>query len=298
MELPRQIAAYLFDVEEGERLPPVRELAAQFGTSVGSISEAFTSLEEAGVIEIARHGHQGSILEARSLGGLWHVARNEPLIIAHTLPSNRRYEGLAAGLKKLLSQAGIETYLIFVRGSYPRIEALRKRQCHVAVVSSFAADALCGHGERVVLELPPGSFLHSHNVYYRRTPQALGRPLRVAVDRTSFDLRRLSELEFAGQDVEFIETNFMHIRRLLQEAQVEAAIWTADDMADHLGNDISERPLSESVRRVVKGTDTSAALVANADEHDVHTLLRSVLDVKALLEIQQAVLAGSLVPEY
>ena len=140
--------------------------------------------------------------------------------------------------------------------------------------------------------------MHSHNVFYRPLPQPLDRPLRVAVDNTSFDLCRLSELEFAGQQVEFKETNFMHISRLLREDQVDAAIWTHDDMALHIGGDIQERPLSDSVQAAVCGSDTTAALVINADEPVVRALVKAVVEPAALLEIQRAVLAGTLVPEY
>ena len=143
MELRRQIASYLFTAAQGERLPSVRDLAAEFGTSMGFISETLVSLEQDGAVSIARHGHQGSFLEGRDLGELWRAAKNEPLIIAHTLPLNRRYEGLATGLKKLFNQIGIETYLIFTRGSLPRIQALQQKRCHVAVVSGLAAQALC-----------------------------------------------------------------------------------------------------------------------------------------------------------
>ena len=60
------------------------------------------------------------------------------------LASSPRYEALATAIKQLLTKAGLEVFLIFVRGSRQRLQAVRDGRCHLTVMSSFAAAELCG----------------------------------------------------------------------------------------------------------------------------------------------------------
>jgi hypothetical protein len=50
---------------------------------------------------------------------LWGIAEQGPMVVGFPLTFSPRFSGLATGLKKLLSEARIEVYLIFVRGSLP-----------------------------------------------------------------------------------------------------------------------------------------------------------------------------------
>jgi hypothetical protein len=298
LDITSQVAAYLFTVEEGERLLTVRELADLLGASVGSISHALSTLEEEHVAAINRRGHLGSFLEGRSVGRLWQIAKDEPVVVAHSLPSHRRFEGLAGGIKRLLSDEHIQTYSIFLRGSLTRMRALEEKRCHVTVLSRFAADDLCHDEEEIVLTLPPGSFITGHKVFYRPRKDGIDRPLRVAIDRTSYDHYRLTELEFKDQDVTFVDTNATLIRRLLVEGVVDAAMWTTDDMEFHLIPEVLERPLSESVLQAIGDTDTCAALVIRADDQLTRNLIKSVIDIEALIAYQKAVILGEIVPDF
>ena len=47
-----------------------------------------------------------------------------PLLLALSLPSTERINGLATAIRSSLGAAGVETYLMFIRGSRPRIAAL------------------------------------------------------------------------------------------------------------------------------------------------------------------------------
>lgn len=296
-DLTKRISVYLLSLEEGERLLTVRELAALCEASVGSISNALSSLEQSGAVRISRRGHLGSFLEARSVGDLWNAARDEPVVVANPLPSSRRYEGLAAGLKKLLQETGVQAFMIFQRGSLARMEALRKKRCHIAVMSTFAAERLCTENEEIVMNLPPGSFLSGHKVYYRPRVEPPDAPLRVAIDRASYDHFRLTELEFADQNVVFVETNFMQIRQLLASGAVDASMWTVDEMGE-LPSGVLSRPPSEKVLEIIDDTDKMTALVIRAEDHVTRALVRAAIDPDALMAFQQAVLTGEVVPDY
>jgi len=300
-DLQRRLAAHFLGVKPGERLPSVRELARANQSSVGSISNAINEFEEIGAIEIERRGHLGSFLEARSLGALWALAETGPMVVGFPLTSSPRFSGLATGLKKLLSDEGIETYLIFIRGSRTRIQALRESRCHAVVMSEFAAEELCTDEEEILLRLPPESYVASHRVFYRASPPGTERQLRVAIDRDSFDLSHIAELEFADADVEFVPVPYVLTHRQLVDGHIDVAVWSSDDMHVYLSlqnNQILDYPLSEKTVSQIGHTDTSAALVTPAWSHSVHAVVRSVLSADQVVDIQQKVLSGEIDPEY
>lgn len=297
-DLQSSLARYLLRLEVGDRLASIRELADTFQTSVGSISNALNAIEENGIVSIERRGRMGSFISDISLGLLWMLSETCPLVIGLTPATNLRYEGLATGIKKTLGSEGIEAYMIFIRGSYTRLKALRENRCHVIVTSSFAAEELCSKREKVLLNMPETSFVSGHHVFYRVAPHELSRTYRVAIDRESIDQARLTEMEFAGLDVEYVQVNYTQIHRLLIEGHVDAAVWTDDDMKDRVGDVIRERPLSEAVRAQVDNRDTSAAMIARADHDTVHAVIRRTMDSQKVMAIQKTVLTGEILPEY
>jgi hypothetical protein len=198
----------------------------------------------------------------------------------------------------LLNNADVETYLIFIRGSHNRIKALRSGQCHAAVLSVLAADESCSKDEQVILRLRAESFVTDHRVYYRRKTEKTSRPLRVGIDRESFDLVYLTELEFADQEVEFHEMPFTQIDRFLEKSSVDAAISNIDHIERLISSEIASRPLSPRVQALLDDRDTSTALIVRTGADPVITVLREVLVPEKVIEIQQKVEDGSLVPRY
>jgi hypothetical protein len=299
--LERHLAAYFLGTELDQRLPSVRELAREYHSSIGSISNAINELEELGAIQIERRGHLGSFICSRSLGVLWTIAEQGPMVIGFPLTSSLRFSGLATGLKKLLSEAGIEAYLIFIRGSQTRIQALREGRCHAVAMSVFAADKLCTGEEVIQLSLPPESYVARHRVFYRTPLLGKERPLRVAIDRDSIDLSCIAELEFAGQAVEFVPVPYVLTHRRLVDGHIDAAVWSSDDMHGYISQQhgqIFDQPLSESTINQIGLSDTSAALVVPVWRTSVHAVIRNVLRPEKIVEIQQKVLNGEIDPEY
>ena len=97
---------------------------------------------------------------------------------------------------------------------------MRERRSDLSVMSSFAADALCGPDDAVVATLDLGSYNSGHRVYYSAADHD-GRPLRVIVDRLSADQQLLSSLEF-GDSVELVPAMTGQIARMLSEGRKPA----------------------------------------------------------------------------
>ena len=227
--VPELARRFLTAPEPPSRLPTIRDLAHDHGSSLASIHVAMGRLEEAGAIRVETRGRLGAFMVERSVGRLWATAENGPLVIGLPLASSPRYEGLATAIKQLLTGAGLEVFFIFVRGSRQRLHAVREGRCHVTAMSSFAAPELCGPGDAVVVELAPDSYNTGHRVFYMgANPDP--HPIRVIVDRHSADQQLLTALEFTGSDVTLVPAMPAQITRLLANGQADAAVWTVDEM--------------------------------------------------------------------
>ena len=298
--LKQELAKELMSLHIGEQVPTIRQYSDKFKSSVGTIQSVIAEFEECGAVHIERRGWMGTFLQNRNVRQLWSIARNgNPLVIAFPLPSTRICEGLATGVKELLSQNQIEAFLIFLRGSRNRLQALRQMRCHAIVVSGFTADEMCGPKEGQVLDLPEKTYVQEHRVFYvSGVFESQKKPLRVAVDRSSTDIQRLTELEFEGQNVEFIPTTYMLYAQMLNHHEVDAAIWVTGETAVRCGCEIHSRPLSERVLNKIDNRNTRACFVNSKSDKITEIVLRECLDLSGLLNIQRAVVRGDQVPEY
>ena len=295
--VPELAGRFLVAPDPPSRVPTVRQLVREHRSSLASIHAAIARLEAAGAIDLERRGRLGAFLVSRSVGRLWAAAENGPLVVSLPLASSLRYEALATAIKQLLTKAGLEVFLIFVRGSRQRLQAVREGRCHLAAMSSFAAAELCGPEDRVVVELAPNSYNTGHRVFYSETNQK-AQPLRVIVDRHSADQQLLTALEFADADIELLPAMTGQITRLLTNGQADAAVWTSDEMlATRLGG-ILDRPLASSVRERIGDSDTRAVLVGRAREEPVMHAITALLDAAEVARIQRDVMSGQVVPEY
>jgi hypothetical protein len=295
-EITIHLAKFFLKTKEGERIPSVRTFAQQHDTSIGTVSNALTSLESANAIQIERRGHMGSYLVKRSLGDLWLLAEQQPMVIAFPIIANPRLEGLATALKKQLRDAGMDVYLIFIRGSRTRAKALREKRCHVVVTSKFAAQEVCTPKETVIMDLP-SAYVSGHAVFYRpNLPN--NTPLRIAIDNDSTDVANLTRLEFVEQAVEFVPMTFMQLPRLLRDGTVDAGVWSTDDMQRFISPEILHRPFSPHVLEQIGDANTTATLIASVDNTSAHAVIESAIEQEILRDIQQKVINGDIVPEY
>jgi hypothetical protein len=288
---------FLVVPEPPSRLPTVRELARDHRSSIASIHVAVGRLEEAGAIRVATRGRLGAFLVERSLGRLWATSENGPLVISLPLASSPRYEALATGIKQLLTKAGVEVFLIFVRGSRQRLQAVREGRCHLAAMSCFAAEELCGADADVVLEMGPQSYNTGHRVFYSVAAQD-PHPIRVIVDAHSVDQQRLTALEFEGADVVSLPATTAQITRLLETGQADAAVWTADEMLVRRPVGVLDRPLAPRVLELIGDRDTRAVLVGRHADAAVLRAMTAPIDVAEVARLEVDVMEGRVVPEY
>jgi hypothetical protein len=295
--VPALARQFLAEVEPGARLPTVRALAHEHRSSSSSVHAAIGRLEKGGAITIETRGRAGAFLVGRSVERLWAMTNTGPLVISLPLASSPRYEALATAIKQLITGAGLDVILMFVRGSRQRLQAVHEGRCHLAAMSSFAASELCGSDDAVVMELLPNSYNTGHRVFY--TPRSeTARPLRIVVDRHSADQQLLTALEFRDSEVVTLPAMGGQIARLLEGDQADAAVWTIDEMQTRWPAGVLDRPLSSAVRERIGDRDTRAVLVGRALDAPALRAVCAALDATEVERIQLDVIAGRTVPEY
>ncbi len=296
-DLRRSLARDLLAAAPGSPLPPIRTLARRFGASVGATQGALAGLAADGAVVLDSRPGRGAFLVSRDIGRLYRVLGTGPLLVCLSLPSTDRIYGLATAIKACLGASGLEAYLVFTRGSRPRLDSLRQGRNHLTIVSALAADALAPPDLATVLVLAPNSFVREHRVYFvERRPQV--GPLRVAVDPSSLDFERLTQLEFAGQDVELVTLNYLSTIREMERGAIDAAILDVEDALMRFPPTIGSRPLSPAVLAALDDANTRAAFVCRADDEVIRTIALECLDPVALATIQRDVIAGARAPDF
>lgn len=294
--LRRALARHLLTVAPGDNLAPVRVLAARFHASVGATQIELAALASEGAVDLDSRPGRGAVLRGRNIGRLYEATEQGPLLVAMSLPSTERINGLATAIRASLAAGGVEAYLSFIRGSRPRIAALAQKRCQVAVMSRLAADALVGERFEILLTLPPGTFVREHRVFMSAAA-ARGPIQRVAIDRSSYDFERMTTLEF-GDDVEYVPLNYLRAVREIEAGRIDAAILDVEDALMRYPPDMPSRPLSDRTQRALAGSNTSAAFVGRIGDVAVGEVIRACVDAAALVRIQEDVIAGRRAPEY
>jgi hypothetical protein len=295
--LRRDVALVLIRTEEGGPLPPIRQLASRFGSSVGATQMAIARLVEEGTVEIDSRPGRGAVLLHKSVGALFAAIHDGPLLVALPLPSTERINGLATAIKASLTARGVEAYMVFIRGSRHRIAALSQDRCHIAVLSRLAARELTGPAYDLLLTLPVGSYVLEHRVFYVPQPTS-GRRLRIAIDPSSRDFERLTELEFGDVDAELVPLNYLRSVRAMADGTIDAAILDSEDALMHFPSSLANRSLSERVTKELGGANLEAAFVGRAGNAVIREIVASCFVPAEILRIQEEVIAGRRPPEY
>jgi hypothetical protein len=297
-ELRRGLARQLLVARPGDPLPPIRTLAASFGASIGATQIALSHLADDGIVTLDSRPGRGGVLVDRDIGRLYAESERMPLLLALSLPSTERINGLATAIRSSLGAAGVESYLTFIRGSRPRITALAQGRCNVAVMSLLAAEALAaGPAFSIVMSLPAGTFVREHRVFLAPGRPPRGRRLRVGIDRSSFDFERTTELEF-GDSAEFVPLNYLKFVREIEAGRIDAGILDVDDALMRIPPDMASRALSERTVAALRGSNLSTAFVARAGDLATQSVLRSCLDPEEMVRVQEDVIEGRRPPEY
>jgi hypothetical protein len=165
-------------------------------------------------------------------------------------------------------------------------------------MSTLAAKRLSGPKEEIILTLPPRSFVSDHRIFFRQGIDLEEENIRVAMDKDSYDLKYLTEIEFPRDQNHYSQITLMQIGKFLVDGEVDAAIWNFDHMEPLINPEISSKPLSPNTRALIGDDDTSAAIVVRSSDIAAKMILQKILNEDSILGVQRKVQEGEIVPRY
>lgn len=293
-----QLAQELLIKHEGDRLPIVSELQAILGISRGTVQNALNFLKEEKAIELISRGHQGTFIEKIDYRILQKYAVSESLFGTMPLPYSKLYEGLATALYDTFKEHDIRLNMAYVRGSSDRISSVTRGMYQFAVVSKYAAEFAIKEDNmiEIITDLGAYSYLSQH-ILLLSNPEATAivDGDRVGIDLSSIDQMELTYLLCGDKKVTFVNMPGHQLIHEIEHKRIDAGVWNYDEIIDknyqHLNYQlISELPLSEAV--------STAVIVCRKDDTVLKTVLRQNIEKDTILDIQQKVKVGSIIPRY
>lgn len=283
------VAKYLLSTNVGERVKTIDALSSEFGASIGFIQKALTTIEEHEAVRLRRQGRNGTIIEALNEPKLVQLAGIAHMVCAMPLPYTKHYEGLASGIKAQMNDFPV--FFAHMRGANVRAECLKLGTYDVAIMSRLAAKEYA-NGLVTALDFGSYSYSNSHRLIFRQGEYE--KIQRVGVDFDSPDQKVLTELAFAGRDIELVEISYSEGINLLQSKAIDAVVWLTE-ATDMQRLKLEEKSLDE-FEQCAQASE--AVMLVNSDSPHIRILLRKLLNIDALRRHQQAVIDGDISPSY
>ncbi|MER7281594.1 YhfZ family protein [Dactylosporangium sp. NPDC000244] len=273
------VARLLLTREVGQRIPTVQEMQASTGAGTGTVVKALRTLQDTGAVTLTARGHQGTVVVSRDVGQLWNTAGlgNFRMVLPPQGPLEQ--QGILDVLQDALHAVGVSVVVSFRPGALTRLEDVYHERVHATVTS---AGALARHRENLPgltgLDLGPGTFYSNGSlVVVEHATRAPRTPLRVGIDRNSYDHQRLSEAEFRDRQPEYVECPFVLAPAAVLAGDVDAAVWHS--MPTVIPPELAGLrlgPLATTAGREVVRQISPAAIVTRGLDPGVNALLRHV----------------------
>jgi hypothetical protein len=187
-----------------------------------------------------------------------------------------------------------------MRGGLNRLQALARGRFDFVVLSRFAFNNTTEHGLEIdeVLGLGSESYVGQHIILLRdHDKKEIEDGMRVGIDLSSIDQVVLAKEACRAKAVKFVEINYMNLMASMEQGQIDATVWNADDFSAS-SYPFNAVPLSpaEGPARPQENTEAVIA-VAKGNQLALQTL-RSIIKKDLVCDIQKRVMDNQLMPIY
>lgn len=291
-----EIAKVLLCTEEGSKIPTVSEFHEITGLARGTIQNSIKSLCKENIIEIEPHGHLGTFLKSKNVKALLSLVNIDYICGVMPLPYSKRLEGLATGLVRASeNKYEVNTYLSFMRGAKQRISMLKSGIYDYVILSKYAAELYTDKYEEIVIVKSFGknSYLSNHvMIFADENATEVKDGMKIGVDIQSVDQEELTKEVCKGKRVKYEQVDYSNIVGLLKSREIDAALWNKDIFLD------SAIDLNYVDIAADGSEDTEAVLVTLRDNEVKSMLIKEIIDVDLVLDIQKQVMDKKIIPNY
>ena len=292
MILSRELLKYAI----GDRIPTITEFSKKMSLARGTVQNALKNLIGAKAIVVKPKGHLGSYLSDKNTATLMEYAGIGSLVGTMPLPYSKRYEGLASGIIISAEKQKIaEVNLAYMRGSKNRMSMVVNGRYDFAIVSRFAAREYIEHNGllEIIMGFGPLSYLNRHVLMlHDEKKDRVEDGMKVGIDDTSFDQKELTKIACGNRRVKYVPIEYTRTIEAIRNGEVDAMVMNIDEVLDK----------NVDIHYVaIEGYDidnTEAVVLISKGREEIGFLLKEILDVDAVLQVQKEVMEGKLVPRY
>lgn len=292
------LASDLLQLKKGDRLLSVSEYQNKYNTSRGTVQNAFTYLKKENAIQTKSHGHLGTFIEDIDYFILQKFAISESILGTMTLPYSKLYEGLATGIYEAFKDNQIALNMAYIRGSKERIYSISQKTYRFAVVSRFAAKQAIEQNKpiEIVVDFGNHTYLSEHVLLFSEPKRKrIVDNMRIAIDYDSFDQYILTQKMIEGKNVRLVSMPGHQIIFALKNGTIDAGIWNFDEINDRAYPDIYYSKISEENINL----DMSASvIICQEEDSSMKAIFKKNIDKNKILEVQNKVKNGEIIPSY
>lgn len=273
------IATLLLTREPGQRIPPIQELQSTLNAGSGTVVKSLRELEDAGAVELRARGRLGTVVEDRHVGRLWNAAGLGNLRLSMPPPGPLEQQAVMVAVQESLGRIGVPVVVDFRGGSRMRLDEVFHERAHAALVSISAFE----HHRRDLgglmhTDLGAQTFYAENSlVVLSKTGGSSASPLRVGIDRGSFDHEQLTLAEFADREPDLVPCVFHRAPEAVLSGDVDVAVWheLPTVIPPRLaGLDVDQ--LSQPAAQELATSISHAALVTRAVDAPTNAVLREL----------------------
>jgi hypothetical protein len=280
-----------------DRIATIDEYSKEYGTGRGTVQSALKLLVNYKAIALEAKGHLGTYITNIDYEMLWKFTGLGIVMGVMPLPYTRAYEGLATGLFNILHEKKIPFSLAYMRGAQTRLNALKFSRYDFAVVSALAADVAMNEGLDIDICVNFGkyTYVNAHVLVFSDDYSTqIEDGMKIGVDRSSIDQTLLTESECRNKKIQLVDLAYNQIITKLKNGEIQAAILNSDEIIERK-LDIKYYPLRDT-DKTTKATE--AVIVVSKDNFGLKNLFASLIEKERVVDYQQQVVAGDIIPNY
>ena len=295
--LAMEIAREFLTLNMGDRIPTISSFCEKFETARGTVQIALKLLGDVGAIQLCSRGTLGTYIEHMNYELLLEVADIKTIVGVMPLPYSKLYEGFASGIYRSAKDKKFPLYLAYMRGSENRINLLLEKRYSFAVVSKLAANEFINQGKDIMIAMDFGrnTYVSEHGIIFRKgLKKELKNGLKVGIDESSVDQATLTRTCFRDYEVFYVDVYYNQILDMLEEGTIDVAVWNTDELKDH---SLRDRYIPMRANAYME-SNTESVIVINRSEEYLFCVLNKFISKEKVLQIQQGVLKGDIIPCY
>ncbi|MGG7148539.1 GntR family transcriptional regulator YhfZ [Clostridium butyricum] len=289
------LAQEFLNKNEGDRIDTVATMSEKYNMARGTIQTALRILQENNAIVLEPRGHLGTFIRYIDYKKLLSLSGIDNIVCVMPLPYTKRYEGIATGVYNVINK-NVQFSLAFMRGSENRLKFLEEGRYDLAIISRLTANYYIDNDEKIeiVASLGKQSYVKGHALIVRNDYTDYFKGMKIGIDKSSYDQYSLTMNYFKDYDVEFVEIQYSHVVELIQNKELDAAIWSEDETI-YRGKNLKIIPLENKDKDML---DTEAVIIADKANNTIINFITKLINVEEILKIQRKVINNELVPNY